>query len=224
MQRSAVVACCVLESVLWGQVNAVRRPTVEGAIRLIVVDCRAGILQNMLGRFDHVEYRPLIRGPFGNAFNLLCVEDGVHAMNESISATRVRLVGGFVSIAVTGTNWFRSRVASGFHLPELNLRALLSLANLPRQRSCLPVRHPAGITVSATEAHRHEVDRVATAVCFACRWIHRYVERGIGGIPRFLPRSHPVLKHFDDAIGDLLPEIPSGRLRWLADRNLAWIH
>src|SRR5882762_7989245 len=144
-------------------------------------------------------------------------------MNESISATLVRLVGGFVSIAVSGTNWFRSRVASDFHVPELNLRSFLSLANLPRKPSCLSVRHPAGIPVTATEARRHEVNRVAASVCFACRWIHRHAERSIGRIPGFLPRSHAVLEHVDEAIGDLLPEIPSGRLGCLGDRHLVWI-
>src|SRR5437879_4767108 len=159
MQRSAVIACSVLESVLWWQVNAVRRPIVEGAICLIVEDCRAAVVQNVLGRLDHFEHRALFRGPFGNAFDLLCVENGVNAMNQSIAATGVNL--GRVSIAVIGANRFRSRIASGFHLPELNLRFLLSLANLPRLSGCLSVGHPAGISVTATEARRHEVNRVA---------------------------------------------------------------
>src|SRR5438045_2030151 len=122
VQRRAVVASGVLESVLWRQMNAVSQPIVESAIRLIVEDCRAGVLQNLLSSIDHFEHRPLFRGPFGNAFDLLCVEDGVHAMNETIAAARVKLLGRLLSIAASGTNWFRSRVASGFHLPELNLR------------------------------------------------------------------------------------------------------
>src|SRR5260370_41095425 len=124
------IGCGVLEGVLWGQVNAVRRPVVERAICLIVEDCRAAVVQNVLACLDHFEHRPLFRGPFGNAFDLLCVEDGIDAMNESISATVIRLVGGLVSIAVIGANWFRSRVASGFHLPELHVRYFLSLSHL----------------------------------------------------------------------------------------------
>src|SRR5713226_7740693 len=165
MQRSAVIACSVLEGVLWGQVNAVRRPIVEGAICLVVEDCRAAVAQNVLSRLDHFEYCPLFRGPFGNAFDLLSVEDGVNAMNESIAATRIKLVGRLVSVGVIGANWFRPRVASGFHLPEFNLGPLLSLAHLPRHFRCLPVRHPARISVAATEGRRHEVNRVAAAVC-----------------------------------------------------------
>jgi hypothetical protein len=53
-------------------------------------------------------------------------------MNESISPTRVNLVGRSVSVAVVRANWFRSCVAFCFDLPELNLRSLFSLANLPR--------------------------------------------------------------------------------------------
>jgi hypothetical protein len=105
---------------------------VESAIGLIVADCRARVLQNLLGRFDHFEYRPLGWGPFENSFDLLCVEDGINAMNESISSILVMLIPGLVPIAVSGANWFRFCVASGFHLPEFNLRSPLSLANLPR--------------------------------------------------------------------------------------------
>src|SRR5437879_3609077 len=130
---------------LWGQVNAVRRPMVKSAICLIVEDCRAGVFQDLLGGLDHCEYRPLVRGPFGNAFDLLGVEDGINAMNESVSSILVVIIRGLVSLAVSGANWFRSRVGCAFHLPELNLRSLLSLANLPRQTGCLSVRHPAGV-------------------------------------------------------------------------------
>src|SRR5580693_2067506 len=119
-------------------------------------------------------------------------------MNQSTSATRVKLVGGLVSIAVIGANWFRSHVACVFHLPELNLGSLLSLAHLPRQGRGLSVRHPARVPVTAAEACRHEVNRVTAAVCLACRWIRRHVERCIGRIPCFLPRSHTILKHVDD--------------------------
>src|SRR4249920_1040774 len=132
MQCSAVIACSVLEGVLWGQVNAVRRPIVVRTIRLIVEDCRPAVVQNVLGSLYHFEHPPLFRGPFGNAVDLLCVEDGVDTMNESISPTLIRLVGGLTPIALSGTNWFRSRVTAGFHLPKLNLGSLLSLANLPR--------------------------------------------------------------------------------------------
>src|SRR5215475_2576251 len=121
MQRGPVIGCSVLEGVLWWQVNGVRRPIVERAICLIVEDCRAAVVQNLLGRLDHIEHRRLARGPFGDAFDLLCVEDGVHAMNESIAAILAGLIRGLVSIAVIGTNWLRSRVASGSNLPELNL-------------------------------------------------------------------------------------------------------
>src|SRR5438128_358582 len=86
MQRSAVIACSVLEGVLWGQVDAVRRPMVESAICLIVEDCRTAVVQNVLGRLDHFEHRPLVRGPFGNAFDLLSIENRVNAMNEPICA------------------------------------------------------------------------------------------------------------------------------------------
>src|SRR5260370_30620255 len=122
------IGCGVLEGVLWGQVNAVRRPVVERAICLIVEDCRAAVVQNLLGCLDHFEHRPLFRGPFGNAFDLLCVEDGIDAMNESISATLVRLVGGLVSLALSGANWFRPRLAFGFPLPQLKLGSFLSFS------------------------------------------------------------------------------------------------
>src|SRR5260370_30861080 len=185
---------------------------VESAIRLIVEDCRAAVVQNVLGHLNHFKHRPLFRGQFGNAFDLLCVEDGVHAMNESSAAAFVTLVGRLVSIALIGANWFRSRVACGVHLPELNLRSLLSLANLPRQTGCLPVRHPAWIPVPAEKARRHEVNRIATAVCFACRWIYRHVERSISGVPWLLPRGHALFQPVDNCICDPPPGIPSGRL------------
>src|SRR5262249_24866576 len=104
VKRGTVKARCVTESFLWGQVYAVRQPIVESAIRLIVEDSRVGILQDLLGRLDHFEHRPIARGPFGNAFDLLCVENGINAMNESISAIFVRLVG-LASIAAPGANW-----------------------------------------------------------------------------------------------------------------------
>jgi hypothetical protein len=68
------------------------------------------------------------------------------------------------------------------------------------------------------------VNRVAATVRFACRWIHWHVHGSIGRIPWFLPWGHAVLEHIYDAIGDLLPEIPSDRLGWLADWQLVWIH
>src|SRR5262249_8754914 len=139
-----------LEGVLWRQMNAVRRPIVESAICLIVADSRTAVVQNPLRSFDNFEYCPLFWGPFRNAFDLLCVEDGVHAMNKSMAAICVKLVGGLVSIAVIGANWFRCRTTSGFHLPELNLGSLLSLPNLPRQGRGLSVRHPTRIRVAAT--------------------------------------------------------------------------
>jgi hypothetical protein len=90
--------------------NAVCQPIVESAIRLIVEDCRAGVVQNPLSRLDHLEHCPRVRGPFGNAFNLLCVEDGIDTMNEVIAVSVIRLAGRLVSIAVFGANYFRSRV------------------------------------------------------------------------------------------------------------------
>src|SRR5215469_18343763 len=92
MQCSAVVACGVLEGLLWWQVNGVRHPIVESEICLIVENGRAGIPQNSFTRLDHFEQGPLLPGPRRNAFDLLCVEHGVDTVNQSVSARLVRLV------------------------------------------------------------------------------------------------------------------------------------
>src|ERR1051326_8773418 len=140
MQGGAVIACSLLESVFRRQMNAVCQPIVESAIRLIVEDCCAGVVQNLLSRLDHLEHCPCVRSPFGNAFNLLCVEDGIDTMNEAIAVSLVRLASRLVSIAVSGANCIRSRVRGGLRLPEFNLCSLLSFANLPPEDRCLSVR------------------------------------------------------------------------------------
>jgi hypothetical protein len=50
VQCRAVVACCVLESVFRRQVDAVLGTAVECAIRLVMSDVRAGVVQDLLTR------------------------------------------------------------------------------------------------------------------------------------------------------------------------------
>ena len=60
MQRGAVVSSGVFESVFRRQMDAVLRAAVKGAIRLVVADLRAGVLQDLLARLDSLERRILL--------------------------------------------------------------------------------------------------------------------------------------------------------------------
>ena len=82
MQCSAVISGSVLEGILRWQVDAVLRAAVECAIRLVVRDVRARVLQDLLARLDGFETGVLLGRVGRNALDLLGVEYRVHAVDE----------------------------------------------------------------------------------------------------------------------------------------------
>jgi hypothetical protein len=62
--------------------NAVRCPAVESAVRLVVADLGAGVLQDLLTGLGSLEWRVLPGFICRNPVDLLCIENGVHAMDE----------------------------------------------------------------------------------------------------------------------------------------------
>src|SRR5262245_54577836 len=129
------------------------------------------------------------------------------------------------SITLVCCNFARVEILPWAEIPPKTQSMFLSLLGEPPTQNggWLSVGHPAWISVSAKQTRRHNVNCVTSAVRFACGWIHRHVERGIDGIPWFLPRSHTSFEHVDDAIGDFPPEIPFGRRGQRGDLHLIWI-
>src|ERR1700733_14970455 len=82
MQRRPIISSRIFEGVLRRQVDAVLGAAVECAVRLVVGDVRAGVVQNLLARLDSLESRVLFRCVWRDALDLLSVEDGVDAVDE----------------------------------------------------------------------------------------------------------------------------------------------
>jgi hypothetical protein len=99
-------------------------------------------------------------------------------------------------------------------LPELDVRALLSLADLPPLLLSLAVRQPARVLKALSSRDRHQVKGIPSPVDFARGGIERELEDA--RLPGFLPWSRAFLQHGDNLIRDLLPEVAPGRLRCLA--------
>jgi hypothetical protein len=194
VERRSVIARRVFERLAWRQVDAVAAGTVEGAIHLVVADLRAGVGQDALTGLSRLECAVnsgLVRR---DAIDLFGIEDGVDAVDQARLLT-VRLV-------------FALRVAvafSGFlHLPELDLRALLALSDLPALLGSLAVGHPSRVLESASDLRRHQVNRIAAPV----RLPRGGVLRNPGRLPRLLPWRDTFFEHPNDGVGNLLPEVP----------------
>ncbi len=164
MQCGAVVSGGVLEGVLRWQVDAVLRAAVECAIRLVVRDVRARILQDLLTRVDSLESCVLLLRVWRNVLDLLSVEDGVHAVNEpGFLGIRVVAISCAPITASVRQGWLRL-IRSLPDLPIFNLGAFLAPADLPSVVGGLFVSHPPGVSVAALQAGGHQIDRVAAAV------------------------------------------------------------
>src|SRR3984957_20722240 len=106
MQCGAVVSGGVLEGVLRRKVDAVLRAAVERAIRLVVRDVRARILEDLLTRLDSLESCVLLGRVLWNMLDLLSVEDGVHAVNEPrFLSIRAVAIGSSGVAAPVGWRW-----------------------------------------------------------------------------------------------------------------------
>src|SRR5580704_12632903 len=131
MQCSAVVSGGVFEGVLRRQVDAVLRAAVECAIRLVVRDVRARILQDLLTRLDSLESCVLLGRMRRNALDLLSVKDGVHAVDQAgFLGIRVVAVGCASITASVRSGWLHL-IRSLPDLPVFNLGAFLAPAYLP---------------------------------------------------------------------------------------------
>src|ERR1700722_3927052 len=108
MQCGAVVSGGVLEGVLRRQVDAVLRAAVECAIRLVVRDVRARILQDLLTRLDSLESGVLLAHVRRNPLDLLGVEYGVYAVDElRFLSVRAVAIGRAPITASVGPGWLR---------------------------------------------------------------------------------------------------------------------
>src|SRR3982751_1963511 len=64
------------------------------------------------------------------------------------------------------------------------------------------------------------MDGIAAPVRLVRRRVHRHSSHRRTRLPRLLPRSYSLFEHLDDAVGDLLPEIPF--LRRVLGRGGRW--
>src|SRR5260370_13311573 len=184
MQCGAVVSGGVLEGVLRWQVDAVLRAAVECAIRLVVRDVRARILQDLLTRVDSLESCVLLGRVVRNVLDLLSVEDGVHAVNEpGFLGIRVVAISCAPISASVRPGWLRF-VRGLPDLPVFNLSAFLAPAYLPSVIGRLLVGHPPRVFVAPLQAGGHQVNRVAAAVRSFAGGVKGNAEGTGSGFPR----------------------------------------
>src|ERR1035437_1603576 len=194
--------------------DAVLGAAVKRAVRLIVGDVRAGVLQNLFARLGSLEGCVLFGRVWRDALDLLGVEDRVHAVDEPRFPGVRFVVRSRAPIDATGGSGLLCLVRSSFDLPVFNLGAFLAPADLPSVIGSLLVRHPPLVVVAALQAGGHQMNRVAAAVRSLAGGVERDAERTGSGLPRFLPRSDATLQHLYDVVGHLLPEVPK-RFVWL---------
>ena len=129
---------------------------VKGAIGLVVVNGSGGIPQYTLPGFSNFKGGVNLGFVLRNAFDLLGIEDGVNAMDLLVGLrSRRGLIGRGVAPRCIG-----ARIRSG-EIPKLDLRPLLSFANLPAVFGGLPIRHPPRIGVAVLHSYRKQVQGVA---------------------------------------------------------------
>jgi hypothetical protein len=127
-----------------GQVDAVRRRAIEGPIALIVMDPRAGVGQDLLASLGDLEGR-MLPGLVGrNAVDLLCVENGVHTVDQPSSLFLFARFSRFIRLRPVRLDF-----------PEFNLGTFRSLTDLPPVLCGLTIRHPPRIVKAAPNRRCH---------------------------------------------------------------------
>src|ERR1019366_2348669 len=188
--------------------DAVLGAAVKRAVRLIVGDVRAGVLQNLFARLGSLEGCVLFGRVWRDALDLLGVEDRVYAVDEPRFPGVRFVVRSRAPIGGAGGSGWLCLVRSLFDLPVFNLGAFLAPADLPSVIGSLLVRHPPLVVVAALQAGGHQMKRVAAAVRSFAGGVERHAERTGSGLPRLLPRSDATLQHLYDVVGHLLAEVP----------------
>src|SRR5260370_39334712 len=201
VQRSAIVFGLCGKRRFRRQVDRVRETAVEGAVLLVMMDLRAGVLEDRFAGLYDFPLRVKLRLILSDALNLSTVEDCVDTMDQS--ATLVvrarRFIWRILGLAATS---FVIR-----ELPELDLRAFFAFADLPTLLLRLEIGHPARVFVAPLETYGQQVNRVTAAICLLGGGIVGQFEGCLRRVPRFLPRSDALFEHRNNVVGDLLAEV-----------------
>src|SRR5437867_7849255 len=119
----------------WREVNAVGQTGVEGAIGLVMTDPGAAVSQNSFPRLQSLPLLAHTRGMSRNPVDLTSVEDGVNAVEETITAGIWGVVPGFLAGCEPGLG----------ELPKFNLCAFFAPSHLPFIFLGLSVGKPARV-------------------------------------------------------------------------------
>src|SRR6266516_1090120 len=134
--------------------NGVGQTVVEGAIGLIMTDPGSAIAYQGFSSFGDLPLLAHTRHMSRNPIDLTSVEDGVDAVEETITAGIWGVVPGFLS----------GRRASIGELPKFNLGAFLAPSNLPFVFLGLVVGQPARVFIALAHPYHHQMDGVAAAI------------------------------------------------------------
>src|ERR1022692_4907912 len=85
VKSGSIISRRVLESILWGKMDAVAASVIKGVVALIVFYSSTRIRQNSLTSLYCLKWGPLRWLVFRNSVNLLGVEDGVHAVYQPLA-------------------------------------------------------------------------------------------------------------------------------------------
>src|SRR5690349_9481768 len=85
VKRRPVVVRRGPEGVLRRQMDGILRSAVEGAVRLVMSDPGTGIGEDLLAGLGHVPLVALAGLVGWNSVHLLCVENGIDAVNGGVS-------------------------------------------------------------------------------------------------------------------------------------------
>src|SRR5712691_10133649 len=157
---------------------------VKGTVILIVMNLRAGVVENLFAGLHDLPLLPQLRFIGRYAVNLLGVENRVDPPDRA-----ARGIGGRGVIVLCPAISLRE-------LPKFDVGSLLTLADLPALFLRLLVGHPSWVLVAATRAHCNEVERIAATVASVRGRVEGQFE--CAGFPGLLPWSDAVFKHLDD--------------------------
>src|SRR5206468_2413181 len=129
----------------WRKMNGVGQTVVEGAIGLVMSDPGSAVSQDFFRTLNHLPLLAHTRRMSRNPVDLTSVEDGVDAVEKTITAGVRTVVSGFLVL----------RGPSIRELPEFDLCAFFAPSHLPGVLLGLAVRKPARVLIAVAHSYDH---------------------------------------------------------------------
>src|SRR5438552_10066876 len=143
MKGGPVIVPRRFEGRLWWKMNCVGQTVVEGALGLVMTDPGAAVAQQGLSSLGDLPLLAHTRGMSRNPVDLTSVEDGVNAIEETITAGVRTVVSGFLVLR-------GPRIGE---LPKFNLGAFFAPSHLPFVFLGLAVGKPARVLVAVAHSY-----------------------------------------------------------------------